>query len=392
MKIVDLCEFYSSRGGGVRSYLTRMAHAASAAGHEFVVVAPGARDEETNGPDGRVLHYAGPKMPYDATYHAPLRIDRMRELVERERPDVLQVSSPFLPAWVAARMADVPVRAYVHHSDPIGCYLRPFAERHLPSALREPLLAPAWSWLRRVTRSMDVTVTAGAWLRDSLRAHGCERVETVPFGIVHESFGPERCSEVVRAQLLGRYRDDPDARVLMVTGRLAVDKRQHLLLEAARELARERPIALLVVGDGPERERLQRQSASLAQVTFLPFVHDRAEYAAMLASVDLLLHASRCETFGFVIAETLCSGTPVVVPDAGASPHMVSQACAEVYPADATPARIATAVRRVLALDREQVRRAAVAEAQRHPSVAQHFGELFALYEGLLGKRARHAA
>ncbi len=101
MKILDLCEFYSTRGGGVRSYLTRMAGAASALGHELVVVAPGARDEELVHSGGRFVHYRGPRMPYDPTYHAPLRVDRMRAIVERERPDVLQVSSPFLPALVA---------------------------------------------------------------------------------------------------------------------------------------------------------------------------------------------------------------------------------------------------------------------------------------------------
>ena len=47
MRILDLCEFYSERGGGVRSYLAKLTKAASVHDHEVVVVAPGPRDEET---------------------------------------------------------------------------------------------------------------------------------------------------------------------------------------------------------------------------------------------------------------------------------------------------------------------------------------------------------
>ncbi|MDB4974616.1 MAG: glycosyltransferase, partial [Myxococcaceae bacterium] len=246
MKILDLCEFYSTRGGGVRSYLTRMGVAAAQQGHELVVVAPGERDEELEQSGGRVVHYRGPRMPYDPTYHAPLRVDRMRAIVARERPDVLQVSSPFLPALVArGLLASLPtpsLRTYVHHSDPIGCYLAPWAERRLPGALRAAALAPAWSWLRAVTRSMDASITAGSWLSEQLRMHGCERVHTVPFGISHGAFAPAQRSHELRDTLLGKLRDVPGARLLLITGRLAVDKRPQLLVDAALRLAQDFPV------------------------------------------------------------------------------------------------------------------------------------------------------
>ena len=55
MKIVDLCEFYSTRGGGVRSYLTRMGDSAERHGHELVVIAPGPTDEERAQAGGKVI-------------------------------------------------------------------------------------------------------------------------------------------------------------------------------------------------------------------------------------------------------------------------------------------------------------------------------------------------
>lgn len=394
MKILDLCEFYSTRGGGVRSYLTRMARAASEAGHELVVVAPGPVDAEEEGEHGgRLIQYRGPRMPYDPTYHAPLRVDRMVQLVRREKPDVLQVSSPFLPSVVAQRLrGEAGVLSYVHHSDPIGCYLAPLARRHLPKALRDAALAPAWAWLRHVTRQMDVTITAGTWLTAQLRRQGCRRVRTVPFGIAADQFGPALRDAALRAELLGKLADDPDAKLLLITGRLAVDKRPHLLVAAAQKLAREFPVALVVLGDGPERERLITQAEGLPEATFLPFLHDRSRYANMLASVDLLLHGSVCETFGFVIAETLASGTPVIVPNEGAAPHMVAPDCAAVYAADGGVDEITDAARRMLSTDRDAVSVMARATAQRHPTMEQHFAQLFTLYSELLREKASRAA
>jgi alpha-1,6-mannosyltransferase len=231
---------------------------------------------------------------------------------------------------------------------------------------------------------VDATITAGSWLTAQLEEHGCARVHTVPFGIAHDLFSPTNASPSLRRKLLGELHDQPDAKLLLITGRLAVDKRPDLLVDAAHELARTFPVALVVLGDGPERERLMARAKGLRSATFLPFLHDRNEYASMLACVDLLLHGSVCETFGFVIAETLASGTPAVVPDAGAAPHMVSPACAQVYAVDATARAIAHAAQHMLRQERDVVRRAAVERSRVHPTMDTHFEQLFALYTARL--------
>lgn len=319
-------------------------------------------------------------MPYDPSYYAPIRVDRMRRAVRAEKPDVLQVSSPFLPALVAATLRGIPVRSYVYHSDPIGCYLRPALEGVLPPNTAEKALEPAWMWMRQVCRTSDVTVVAGQWLEDILKKHGCRRVRTVPFGIDHADFGPGRFDAEVRNELLGPLAKKPEARLALIAGRLAVDKRQALLVEALHRAARERPIALVVLGDGPERERLMTAAGSLPHSTFLRFTRDRAHYAAILASADVLVHGSRAETYGFVIAETLASGTPVVVPDDGAAPHFGVDRCGEVYPRRAGAEAIAAAIERVLRRPDAELRTEAVRAAQRQPSLESHFDGLFGLY------------
>ena len=76
------------------------------------------------------------------------------------------------------------------------------------------------------------------------------------------------------------------------------------------------------------------------------------QLATMMASADALIHGSAAETFGLVLAEALCSGTPLVVPDAGASATFAGPGYAQTYRAgDAVDG--AGAILRLLAGERK---------------------------------------
>jgi alpha-1,6-mannosyltransferase len=389
MRILDLAEFYSERGGGVRSYLGKLVRTAAPMGHEVVVVAPGPRDEQLalEGEAGRVIRYRAPVMPYDSTYHMPFRVDRMAAIVRAEKPDVLQVSTPFVPAWVAAALRNVPVRAYVHHADPVGCYLRPFARQRLPGALAGYLEAPAWAYLARLSRSFDVSIAAGQWLADELIRHRCQRVQVVEFGVDHRDFGPEHASASLRDQLLGPLAKSAGAKLLLVAGRMAIDKRQARLVEAVKRVAARRPVGLVLLGDGPERGRLVEAGRSLESFHYFPFTRDRAQYAEILATVDALVHGSPCETFGFVLAEAMASGTPWVVPDAGGAAALADPGFSERYPPYGGPNVVEAAIHRLLDRSGPELRAAARNAANAIPSTEEHFRRLFRLYGDLLHAR-----
>jgi alpha-1,6-mannosyltransferase len=148
-------------------------------------------------------------------------------------------------------------------------------------------------------------------------------------------------------------------------------------------VARRRPVALICLGDGPERPKLEQMARALPQVTFRSFTKDRAEYAAILASVDALVHGSLCETFGFVVAETLTSGTPVVVPNAGGAAALAHASYAEIYDPDASIEQIADAIDALLRRDRAALSEAAQHAAAEIPTNDQHYDDLFSLYSRL---------
>jgi alpha-1,6-mannosyltransferase len=350
-----------------------------------IVVAPGPRDEETRDAEGgRIVRYAAPRMPYDRSYHAPIDVFRMRTLVRELAPDVLQLSSPFVPSWVGATLG-VPLRSYVYHSDPIGCYVTPLAK----NAGGRLLERAAWAYMKAVCGGADVTVVAGEWLESELTKRGFPRVHTVRFGIDHESFGPERRDESLRAEVLGELADDPEARLVLIAGRLAADKRQMRLVEALEIIAKRRPIGLVLLGDGPERARLEAAGRRLPRFRGIVFTRDRTEYARLLASVDALAHGSTCETFGFLLAECLASGTPIVAPDAGGAADLAEPAWSERYPAYADAGTIAVALERLLGRPRAELSQRARQRAGNLPTTEDHFRALFDLYAERLAAGSR---
>lgn len=377
-----MTEFFSERGGGVRAYLTQLLREGTTRGHEVVVVAPGPRDEETTVHGGRLVRVKGPAMPYDPSYHALWDVPALRALIARERPDVLQASSPYLAAFIAATQPDVRVRVLVLHSDQIGSYARPVLSRWIGAKRADFAVRPLWAGLRTLSSRFDRTVVSACWLSERLASAGVPRVVKAPFGIDRSRFSPGLRDEALRSALLGPYAGDPRARLVAVVGRLALEKRVSAVFDALAEVARSRPVSAVVLGDGPERSRLEARARRLGLcATFTGFVTDRERYARTLASADALVHGCAVETFGFSVAEALASGTPAAVPAAGGAGELVDPASGVTYDPDATPVEAAVAINRLLDLPPGALAAGAVARAAMIPSAGRHFDELFMIYD-----------
>jgi alpha-1,6-mannosyltransferase len=382
VKILDVTEFFSERGGGVRAYLTQLLREGTLRGHQVVIVAPGPRAEESAVEGGRLIRVKGPAMPYDPSYHALWDVPALRALITRERPDVLQASSPYLAAYIAATQTTVPVRALVLHSDQIGSYARPVLSRWLGANRADMVLRPLWAGLRALAERFDRTVVSARWLALQLESVGVPRVVQAPFGIDRARFSPGLRDEALRAVLLGAKSVDSRARLVVIVGRLALEKRLGFVLDALAGVAARRPIAVVVLGDGPERGRLEARADRLGlDATFLGFVTDRERYAQTLASADALIHGCAVETFGFAVAEALASGVPVVAPAAGGAGELVNEECGLTYHPDATSVEAALAIERLLDKPPGTFTVGAVARAQTIPAASSHFNELFTIYE-----------
>ena len=364
-----------------------------------------------------MIRVRGPASPYDPSYHLLLNTRKIRDLVARERPDVLEIHSPYMAAVGAlrARPGSYGVRTFQWHSDFIDTYGGVLADKvpFLPSPVVGAVTRPLWSLVRSIARRCDATLVASAWQVDKLTAHGVPNVVHRPFGIERDVFRPDARSFEARRELLALAgRDARDERVSVVVGlgRFAIEKRWDLVIDAFMQVrARGRDAVLVLFGDGPERERMKarargeatdgsgarpRAGASGAfapDIVFPGFSKDRAGLARYLASADALVHGCPFETFGLSIAEAMSCGLPAVVPDDGGAAEMHDPGSGERYAAGDTDA-CADALERLLdriARDGDAMRASATEAAGRLPTVREQFEQQLALYADLLAARSR---
>jgi len=318
-------------------------------------------------------------MPYDATYHLLWRPDKIREVVCREHPQVVEIHSPYVAAigGLVLRPGTFGVRTFVWHSDFIDTYERVLITprphwRPLASALSVPL----WEWVRRIARACAATFCASAWQVRKLEQHGIAAIH-LPFGVDKEVFHPR-----------GAPRGHNNAPSLVASGRLAVEKRWDVVIDAFARIAAKRPEARLTIyGDGPERARLEQQARiSGSRVRFVGFEQDRVALGAALASADALVHGCPYETFGIAVAEAIACGLPVVVPNEGGAGELArgpTSDFAETYESGNVEACTA-AIERLLARDATTLRAGAIGAARSILSTREHFERLLAHYERLL--------
>lgn len=117
---------------------------------------------------------------------------------------------------------------------------------------------------------------------------------------------------------------EPGATLVTTVASLKPIKNVDLLLRAAKRILQATPAAaFLVVGDGPDREDLERLARELGIGDRVIFTGVRDDVAALLRSSDIFVLSSRTEAFPVVVLEAMASGLPVVTTDAGSVKEMV---------------------------------------------------------------------
>jgi len=155
----------------------------------------------------------------------------------------------------------------------------------------------------------DAVLAPNAPIAEDLRAKGwAEHVAIWHRGVDQALFNPQRRSDSWRSA----HGFAPDETVVLFFGRLVREKGlntfEAVLAELERRGHRLRP---LVVGDGPERERL---SAALPNGVFTGHLEGEA-LAEAVASADILINPSVTEAFGNVNLEAMAAGLAVISAD-----------------------------------------------------------------------------
>lgn len=389
MKIVDVCAFYAPQGGGVRTYIDRKLAIGPSHGHEIVIIAPGETDRiERRGPNARIIWVESPRLPVDFKYRYFANASALHELLDAERPDLVEASSPWRSASMVAAWRGNAPRSLIMHADPLSAYAYRWFEELASRETIDRRFDWYWRHLRRLDDSYDIVVSAGESLSNRLRSGGLRNVTTIPMGTEPGVFSPALRDDQLRTRMLARCGLGPEATLLVGVGRHAPEKRWPLVIDAATRAGVTTPVGLILIGNGRERSKLIRHAGDNPHVHFLSPIADRSALARLMASVDGLIHGCEAETFCIVAAEARAAGLPLIVPDRGGAADQAQQSGGFLYRSG--DARSAAAAIGSLVNDRANAK-------TQHRSVGgwtidDHFSELFAHYQWMRDERAKLAA
>jgi alpha-1,6-mannosyltransferase len=388
MRIVDVAEFYSPTGGGVRTYIDRKFEAAAQLGHEFFVIAPGPEDKFEPRGAGGLIQVRSPVLPVDSNYHMFWDAAPVHRHLDSLSPDLVEASSPWRGAWIVANWPSPVARAMFMHADPVAIYPQRWLASVATPQRIDQLFDWFWSYLRRLTGRFASVVTGGYWLGERFDQHGLKAVTSIPLGIDRASFSPRLRDERLRSKLLRACACPDDAKLALAVGRFHPEKRWPTVIEATAKASAHVPIGLVVVGDGIDRVRVMRAVAGKRHVHLIPPIRDRALLAAHLASADVLVHGCDSETFGLLPAEAMASGLPLVGPDRGGFADLAQPSTSEIYRSGDINAA-ADAIRRLFARDPGVLKTAALEAAFKVRHDIDHFAELFDHYQSVAGLTSR---
>ena len=322
--ICDLTQSYSPHGGGgVGIYLAeKRRYVLDHTPHRLLQIVPGPEDRIAV--EGRHIWCEIGAEPVNGSpnYRFIMRKKKVREVLARYRPDIIESMCPWVLPWVAIRHRRVfPDSALVagYHTD--------FPDAQVYRVASDLMGAPLGRFFRFLSRcygeityrEFDKVYTVGqSTLANLTRMKAA--AEVLPLGVDTGVFHPDKADRAAFRREIGL---DPTGPLLVYAGRIDNEKAAGVLIEMAHLLPRELDAALVMIGDGKLVQELKARAAGLP-VAFLGFIGEREKLARAMASSDIYVSAMPSETFGVSVIEAQACGLPVIGVAGGEMPARVA--------------------------------------------------------------------
>jgi glycosyltransferase involved in cell wall biosynthesis len=182
----------------------------------------------------------------------------------------------------------------------------------------------------------------------------------------------------------------PESFVIINVGRLSPEKDQASLLKAFRRMRRKKMDAfLLLVGDGPLRDKLRWKSEEFEIADRVKFLGFRDDVVSLLQASDVFVLSSYREGLSLSLLEAMACGKPVVATRIGGTPEAVVDDETGFLVPCGFPERIEVAVQKLFINRQKAAEMGAAARRKMEEqfSLARMAGEYQQLYSDALGKR-----
>jgi len=324
MRILYALDTYRPNIDGVAISSERIAQGLARRGHDIAVVAPGRQlNDYAEILEGLpVYRVRALRVLSDRWWMPVLPSGGVERAIVSFRPDVVIITLPFLlsrAAVASARKLGVPV---VGVTGTMPEWL--LANLPLPRGLAARANPALWRHFAAYYNQCEAVVGVTRTALRLLQEHGLVR----PGHVVSNGVSLQRFRPRARDRALAARFGVDDRPAVLYAGRLDAEKRMDVWFRAAAVLRRRHVDAqYLIVGDGSERERLERMARHLGiagDVRFIGFLTDR-DYEHVFSLANVFAIASTAELQSIVTLEAAASGLPVVAVNAGALPELVTE-------------------------------------------------------------------
>lgn len=257
---------------------------------------------EVNVPEYPLFHY----QPYELALSS-----KLVDMVKLHGIEILHVHYAIphaYAAYMAKKMLEeanihVPIVTTLHGTD-------------ITLVGSHPFYKPAVTF--SINKSDAVTAVSDSLKNDTLRLFDIKNeIHVVPNFIDLSKYNHDDVTDCQRAMMA-----NDDEKIITHISNLRPVKRVEDVIQVFYNVQKEIPAKLMIVGDGPEREKMENQCQKLKITDKVIFFGRSNEIEKILCFSDLFLLPSQTESFGLAALEAMASGVPVISSNTGGIPEV----------------------------------------------------------------------
>ncbi len=317
MRIALFTDTYPPQINGVAASTYILRNELEKHGHEvYVVTTYKGSGKHKWDEDHKILSLAGVQLKflYGYVMTSPFHVSALEE-IRALNLDMIHVQTEFgvgIFARICAKQLKIPLVSTYHTTyEDYTHYVNFINSRKVDEVAKKGVAK-----LSRLYGDSSIEVIAPSIkTKEMLEGYHVRReIHVIPTGLELDKFDPALTSLEKRNEIRKSYGISENEKVIIYVGRLAEEKALDLVVKGiAESLKQGIAIKLLIVGDGPDFERLHQLSESLNITSSVIFAgaKPRDEIPALYHSADAFISASLSETQGMTFIEALASGLPL---------------------------------------------------------------------------------
>jgi N-acetyl-alpha-D-glucosaminyl L-malate synthase BshA len=263
--------------------------------------------------EGRVFYHEVRVSDYPLFDYPPYELvltSKLVDVAEHEGLDLIHVHYAIphaSAAWMAQRILhsrglDIPFITTLHGTD-------------ITLVGRDPSFEPVITF--SIERSNGVTAVSESLKRDTYEHFPVKReIRVIPNFVCVDQY-PQTPDPALRQ----RYAPNGEMLLVHISNFRPV-KRVEDVVHVFKKVREHRPARLLMIGDGPERQRVENLCRQMKTCNDILFLGKITRPEDVLGSCDLFVLTSESESFGLAALEAMACGVPVVSTDTGGTPEV----------------------------------------------------------------------